>query len=113
MGSLTNRRLTQESQAKIRKRKLESGWEDHFKLDVMEWDTLIGAVCKNRHWTLVIAELLLTKGNMDFAVDNVGVNILQQTEHDYRLVCFGSLDLGVQTPEDGRTVFLRWDQQLT
>ncbi|TNN52874.1 hypothetical protein EYF80_036887 [Liparis tanakae] len=22
-------------------------------------------------------------------------------------------DAGVQTPEDGRTVFLRWDQQLT
>ncbi|TNN70562.1 hypothetical protein EYF80_019146 [Liparis tanakae] len=42
-------------------------------------------------------------------------------EHDYRLVFFWSLDLGVQTPEDGRTggredgrtVFLRWDQQLT
>ncbi|XP_056290593.1 uncharacterized protein LOC130206579 isoform X2 [Pseudoliparis swirei] len=112
------------------------------QLDVMEWDTLIGAVCKDHHWTLVamyskegrvmfidpfgatlkqlkhcrdatrafmrkrnrnlsrwishtvshppqqdstscgvlvckIAELLLTEGNIDFAVDNVGVNILR------------------------------------
>jgi len=32
---------------------------------------------------------------------------------EYRLVFFWSLVLGVQTPEDGRTVFLRLEQQLT
>ncbi|CAL8403351.1 unnamed protein product [Arctogadus glacialis] len=27
------------------------------KLDVMEWDVLIGAVCKDGHWTLVVTTL--------------------------------------------------------
>jgi len=32
---------------------------------------------------------------------------------EYRLVFFWSLVLGVQTPKDGRTVFLPLEQQLT
>lgn len=28
---------------------------DRLQLDIMEWDVLLGAVCKDRHWTLVVS----------------------------------------------------------
>lgn len=30
---------------------------DPLQLDIMEWDMLIGSVCKDRHWTLVVRAL--------------------------------------------------------
>ncbi|TNN68721.1 hypothetical protein EYF80_021033 [Liparis tanakae] len=37
------------------------------------------------------------------AMPQKSFGVSQFKEHDYRLVFFWSLDLGVQTPEDGRT----------